>query len=164
MPDEPDVKAKRTPIDSAATTRLVFLVLGAAMLIPMLLTHVQQQAFARVARSAVGTVTYVETRTSGRGTSEHPTIAYTSEDGRPRSFTAPDSSIGRRYKVNDRVIVLYHPDRPWEAVIEKDNSLLTNEVMLLISCMGCGMLTCGVLPTFLVLFGLAARRTTSIPQ
>lgn len=161
MTDEADIKAKRTPINSAGTTRLVFLVLGAALLIPMLLTHVQQQAFARIAYATVGTVTYVETITSGKGVTQRPLISYTSADGKPRSFMAPDSTILTTYRVNESVMVLYHPDRPWEAVIEKDNSLLTNEVMLLISCMGCGMLTCGVLPTFLVLFGLAARRTNS---
>jgi hypothetical protein len=159
--EDPETKAKRKPIDGTRQTQLVSMVLGAVLLIPMLLTYVQQQAFASTARSAMGTVTFVEIRKSGRGTSEHPTISYTSEDGRSQLFTAPDSSFMTHYKVGDQVLILYPPDRPWEGVIAKDNSILTNELMMVISCMGCGMLSCSILPTFLVLLGLRTRRTPS---
>jgi hypothetical protein len=127
---------------------LFFVIVGVGMLAFVYWLHTQQQAFARIAISTVGTVIEMQERTSksssgSRSTSYAPVVQFVTTREDVYTFTSVMSSNPPAYSVRDQVEVLYNPENPSEAVLARDNSIGTNPMMLIMSGLALSFIVIG---------------------
>lgn len=125
-----------------------FVVVGLGMLGLVYWIHTQQQAFARIAISTMGTVIEMQERSSrsssgSRSTSYAPVIQFVTTREDVYTFTSAMSSNPPAYSVRDQVEVLYNPENPVEAVIARDNAIGTNPVMLIMGGLAISFIVIG---------------------
>jgi hypothetical protein len=109
--------------------------LGVCILTFIYWMHTQQEAFARIATSTMGTVIEMQERSSKsssgtRSTSYAPVVQFVTKREDVYTFTSAMSSNPPAYSVGDQVEVLYNPENPPEAVLARDNAIGTNPFML----------------------------------
>lgn len=130
--------------DTSPVGHVVILLIGLAIIIGLAWTHKQQQAFSRIAQSADGTVIDLELRSDTDGDTYAPKIQFLSKNGTSYIFASSYSSILPAYSIGDSVAILYHPENPQEAVIAKENFILTNPFMLGLAVLGVVFLAAGL--------------------
>jgi len=112
---------------------IVLLLLGLGCIILAVFLYQQDQAFARIAKTATGTVidfkkiaheTTPGSINTGYTYTYAPIIKFVTSTGQAIQFTTPGSQNPPAYQIGDPVDVLYDPQNPNNAEIPGGNNLL----------------------------------------
>ena len=96
-----------------------FIGIGGLALILTGVLYARLKAFLAKARPAYGTVTAIRTMTDDDGDAIYaPVVEFQTENGGPAIYKSSLYSRPCKYKVGDKVDILYNPDKPADAQIK----------------------------------------------
>ncbi|MCP1315815.1 MULTISPECIES: DUF3592 domain-containing protein [unclassified Halomonas] len=98
--------------------RIVFILVGAALLVLAVSLFQQSRAFHAKADSTEGRVVELVESRSQDSTTYRPVVTFTTDDGTRVQFTSREGSNPPRYAPGERVEVLFDPDNPRNARLD----------------------------------------------
>lgn len=119
---------KAYPLRAAFAGVLLFAT-GVAIGVTLLRTHLEDRERLRAWSRADGTVIELLERRSAEGEVTVPLVAFTSASGDRVSFTAGTDVTGAGVYINAPVKVLYRPENPQQALIDRSGRRLLRNLL-----------------------------------